>query len=56
MAAEAKTKDEIEKQVIDEVLRRGREDIRNGDMTVKLVFHDGRLVGGELVDRKIKLR
>ncbi len=55
MAAE-KTKDEVEKQVIDEILRRGREDIRNGDMIAKLIFHDGRLVGGELVGKRIKFR
>ncbi len=56
MAAETKTKDEIEKQVIDDMLRRGREDIRNGEMLVRLRFHDGRLIGGDLEDHKIKLR
>jgi hypothetical protein len=44
-----------DEQIIQEIKRRAREDIRYGMMTIELKIQDGKIIAGELIEQKVKL-
>lgn len=44
-----------EEQVIEELKRRAREDVRYGILVVEFKIQDGKILAGEIVEQKIKL-
>lgn len=47
----------VEKQekILNDLKRRAEEEVRNGDIIVKLKIQDGVIVAGEIMEQKIKL-
>ena len=44
-----------EQQIFDELRRRAKEDIRFGSITVKFKIQDGKIMGGDIVEKEERL-
>lgn len=51
----ANTSEGKQEEILQELKRRAKEEVRHGTMSVEFKIHEGIIIGGEIVGQKIKL-